>query len=190
MDFFVHKTAIIDEGVSIGAGSKIWHFSHILTGSVIGKNCSFGQNCVIGPYVKMGDGCKVQNNVSVYHGVECEDHVFLGPSAVFTNVMNPRAFIERKEEFRKTILKKGCSVGANATIVCGICIGAYAFIGAGCVVLNDVPAFALMVGNPARQIGWVDKAGVRMIFDRDNRAIDSYDASVYYLDNGEVMCAD
>lgn len=180
-DYYAHKTAIVDEHVEIGKGTKIWHFSHILEGSVIGDNCSFGQNCVVGPAVKIGSNCKVQNNVSIYKGVECENDVFLGPSMVFTNVMNPRAFINRREEFKPTLLKKGCSIGANATIVCGVTIGEYAFVGAGCVIIRDVPAFALMVGNPARQIGWVDKAGNRLHFDSKGIAKDSYDGSTYQL---------
>lgn len=179
MDYFVHQSSIIDENVKIGKGCKIWHFCHILSGSEIGESCSFGQNCVIGPNVRLGMGVKVQNNVSIYEGVICEDDVFLGPSMVFTNVLNPRAFINRKEEFKKTLLKKGCSVGANATIVCGVTIGEYAFIGAGSVVVCDIPAFALVVGNPARQIAWVDKAGNRLEFDSNGIATDSYDNTQY-----------
>ncbi|SHO81125.1 2,3,4,5-tetrahydropyridine-2,6-dicarboxylate N-acetyltransferase [hydrothermal vent metagenome] len=157
--FFVHQTSIIDDNVKIGNKSKIWHFSHILSGTNIGKNCSFGQNCVVGGDVNIGNGVKVQNNVSIYKGVEIEDDVFLGPSMVFTNVINPRAFITRKDEFKKTLLKKGCSVGANATIICGVTIGEYALIGSGAVINRDVKPYALMVGVPARQIGWVGKSG-------------------------------
>jgi len=171
--FFAHETAIVDEGVDIGEGTKIWHFSHILSKTTIGKNCSFGQNCVVGPKVKMGSGVKVQNNVSVYEGVEVEDDVFLGPSMVFTNVINPRAFIQRKEEFKVTLLKKGCSVGANATIVCGVTIGEYALIGSGAVINKDVPAFALMVGVPAKQIGWVGISGNTLKF-FENQASDEF----------------
>ncbi len=171
--FFAHETAIVDEGVDIGEGTKIWHFSHILSNTIIGKNCSFGQNCVVGPKVKMGSGIKVQNNVSVYEGVEVEDDVFLGPSMVFTNVINPRAFIQRKEEFKITLLKKGCSIGANATIVCGVTIGEYALIGSGAVVNKDVPAFALMVGVPAKQIGWVGISGNTLAFLK-NQAEDKF----------------
>ena len=180
-NYFVHKSSYVDDNVEIGEGSKIWHFSHVLSNTKIGKNCSFGQNCVIGPNVKIGNGVKVQNNISIYDGVEIEDDVFLGPSMVFTNVINPRAFIQRKNEFKKTLLKKGCSIGANATIVCGITIGKYALIGAGAVVNKDVPDFALMVGVPARQIGWVDKAGNRMEFNENKIAVDSYDNSKYKL---------
>ncbi|WP_104722780.1 acyltransferase [Helicobacter mesocricetorum] len=187
---FIHPSSIVDEEVSLGEGCKIWHFSHILSGSVIGSHCSFGQNCVVGPNIKMGNHCKVQNNVSIYEGVECEDDVFLGPSVVFTNVLNPRAFINRRGEFQKTLLKKGCSIGANATIVCGVSIGRYALVGAGSVVIKDVADFALVVGNPARQIGWVDKGGVRLVFDSLGFAKDSFDDTRYRLcgDVLEVIC--
>jgi len=171
--FFAHETAIVDEGVDIGEGTKIWHFSHILSKTTIGKNCSFGQNCVVGPKVKMGSGVKVQNNVSVYEGVEVEDDVFLGPSMVFTNVINPRAFIQRKEEFKVTLLKRGCSIGANATIVCGVTIGEYALIGSGAVIIRDVKPFALMVGVPAKQIGWVGISGNTLNF-IENEAEDEF----------------
>ena len=171
--FFAHETAIVDEGVDIGEGTKIWHFSHILSKTTIGKNCSFGQNCVVGPKVKMGSGVKVQNNVSVYEGVEVEDDVFLGPSMVFTNVINPRAFIQRKEEFKITLLKRGCSIGANATIVCGVTIGEYALIGSGAVINRDVKPFALMVGVPAKQIGWVGISGNTLNF-IENEAEDEF----------------
>lgn len=161
-DYFVHESSYVDEGCKIGAGTKIWHFSHIMSHCEIGENCNIGQNVVISPEVRLGRGCKIQNNVSVYTGVICEDDVFLGPSMVFTNVINPRAHVSRKDEYRPTILKRGCSVGANATIVCGHTLGEYCLIGAGSVVTRDVPAYALMVGNPARQIGWVDQAGNRV----------------------------
>ena len=180
-NYFAHESAYIDKNVNIGDGTKIWHFSHILSGTTIGKNCSFGQNCVVGPKVKVGNGVKVQNNISIYEGVEIEDDVFLGPSCVFTNVINPRAFIQRKDEFKKTLLKKGCSIGANATIVCGVTIGEYALIGAGAVVNKDVKPYALMVGVPAKQIGWIDKAGNRLKFDEDGIAIDSFDGSKYVI---------
>jgi UDP-2-acetamido-3-amino-2,3-dideoxy-glucuronate N-acetyltransferase len=185
-NFFIHESSYVDKNVQIGQNTKIWHFSHILSNTEIGNNCSFGQNCVVGPNVKVGNGVKVQNNVSIYEGVEVEDDVFLGPSMVFTNVINPRAFIVRKEEFKKTLLKKGCSIGANATIVCGVTIGRYALIGAGAVVNKDVPDFALMVGVPARQIGWVSKAGNRLEFDENKIAVDNFDNSKYKLENGVV----
>jgi len=179
MPYFVHESSFIDSDVIIGEKTKIWHFSHILTNSIIGQNCSFGQNCVVGPNVRVGNGVKVQNNVSIYEGVEIEDDVFLGPSMVFTNVINPRAFIVRKEEFKKTLLKKGCSIGANATIVCGVTIGEYALIGSGAVVNRDVKPYALMVGVPARQIGWVSKAGNTLKFDGNGLAVDDFDGSGY-----------
>ena len=178
--FFLHESAIIDTDVEIGDNTKIWHFSHILSFTTIGENCSFGQNCVVGPKVNIGSGVKVQNNVSIYEGVEIEDDVFLGPSMVFTNVINPRAFIERKEEFKKTRLRKGCTIGANATIVCGITIGEYALIGSGAVVNKDVKPFALMVGVPAKQIGWVGISGNTLHF-TDGKAEDEF--ATYYLDN-------
>ncbi|WP_300450906.1 acyltransferase [uncultured Helicobacter sp.] len=181
MAYFIHPTSIVDEGVSIGEGSKIWHFCHILSGSVIGQNCSFGQNCMIGPNVSIGNNLKAQNNISIYEGVEIGDDVFLGPSVVFTNVINPRAFISRKSEFKRTLIKLGASIGANSTIICGVEIGEYAFVGAGSVVTKNIPDFALYVGNPAKHIGWVDKAGKRLIFDDTLIAHDSYDNSVYRL---------
>lgn len=184
--YFVHESSYIDDHVEIGENTKIWHFNHILSGSIIGQNCSFGQNCVVGPKVRIGNGVKVQNNVSIYEGVECEDDVFLGPSMVFTNVINPRAFIIRRKEFKKTLLKRGCSIGANATIVCGITIGEYAIIGSGAVVNRDVKPYALMVGVPARQIGWVSRAGNTLMFDEKNIAIDSFDNSHYKLENGQL----
>ena len=153
--YFVHPSSIVDEGVEIGAGTKIWHFCHVLKNTVIGENCVFGQNVVVGPDVTVGNGCKVQNNVSLYKGVILEDDVFCGPSCVFTNVINPRAFIEKKSEFKTTLVKKGATIGANSTIVCGNTIGKYALIGAGSVVTHNVPDYALVVGVPARQIGWV-----------------------------------
>ncbi|CUU68946.1 hexapaptide repeat-containing transferase [Campylobacter hyointestinalis subsp. hyointestinalis] len=186
-NYFAHESSYIDENVEIGEDTKIWHFSHILIGSKIGKNCSFGQNCVVGPKVSIGNGVKVQNNVSIYEGVEVEDDVFLGPSMVFTNVINPRAFIVRKDEFRKTLLKKGCSVGANATIVCGITIGEYALIGSGAVVNRNVKPFALMVGVPARQIGWVSIAGNTLKFDDNGVAVDKCDNTKYKLENDNLV---
>jgi UDP-2-acetamido-3-amino-2,3-dideoxy-glucuronate N-acetyltransferase len=157
--FSVHPTAIIDEGAIIGTETRIWHFSHIMAGAIIGENCNIGQNVVIAPRVVLGNNVKVQNNVSVYTGVICEDDVFLGPSCVFTNVMNPRSFISRKDEFKQTLVKKGATIGANATIICGVTIGEYAMIGAGSVVTKDVPPYALIVGNPGKQAGWVNKEG-------------------------------
>jgi UDP-2-acetamido-3-amino-2,3-dideoxy-glucuronate N-acetyltransferase len=185
-NFFCHESSYIDSNVTIGGGTKIWHFGHILSGTHIGSNCSFGQNCVVGPNVKIGNNVKVQNNVSVYEGVEIEDDVFLGPSMVFTNVINPRAFIVRREEFKKTILKKGCSIGANATIICGVTIGEYALIGSGAVVSRNVEPYALLVGVPARQIGWVSRAGNTLEFNDDGVAIDGYDDSCYMLKDGQV----
>jgi len=185
-NFFVHETAIIDDFVKIGEGTKIWCFSHILKNTTIGKKCIFGQNCVVGANVKIGNGVKVQNNVSIYEGVEIEDDVFLGPSMVFTNVINPRSFIERKEEFKKTLMKKGCSVGANATIVCGATVGRYAFVGAGSLVTKDVPDFALVYGVPARQHGWVGVSGNKLSFDQSDIASDKSDGKKYILKNGRV----
>lgn len=182
---FVHESSYVDKDVLIGENTKVWHFSHLLSGSIIGKNCSFGQNCVVGPNVIIGNGVKVQNNVSVYEGVEIEDDVFLGPSMVFTNVINPRAFIVRKEEFKKTLLKKGCSIGANATILCGVEIGEYALIGSGAVINKDVKAYALMVGVPARQIGWVGRSGNTLTF-VDGEAVDAYDGQKYKVVNDEL----
>ncbi len=185
--YFAHESSYVDGNVNIGDDTKIWHFSHILSGSNIGSNCSFGQNCVVGPKVNIGNGVKVQNNISIYEGVEVEDDVFLGPSMVFTNVTNPRAFIVRREEFKKTLLKKGCSIGANATIVCGVTIGEYALIGSGTVVNKNVKPYALMVGVPAKQIGWVSKAGNTLKFDVNNIAIDSFDNSKYKIQNDNLI---
>jgi len=187
--FFVHDSSFVDNKVEIGNNTKIWHFSHILSGSKIGTNCSFGQNCVVGPNVTIGNGVKVQNNISIYEGVEIEDDVFLGPSMVFTNVTNPRAFIVRKDEFKNTLLKKGCSVGANVTVVCGVTIGEYALIGSGAVVNRDVKSYALMVGIPAKQIAWVSKAGNTLEFDENSEAIDNFDNSRYKIidNNLEIL---
>ena len=184
--YFAHESSFIDANVSIGDDTKIWHFSHILSGSEIGDRCSFGQNCVVGPNVKLGSGIKVQNNISIYEGVEIEDEVFLGPSMVFTNVINPRAFIVRREEFKKTLLKRGCSVGANATIVCGVTIGEYALIGSGAVVNKDVKPYALIVGVPAKQIGWVSRAGNTLQFSEDGIATDENDSSQYRVVDNEI----
>ena len=187
MSYFVHDSSVIDDNVQIGKDTKVWHFSHILSNTVIGERCSFGQNSVVGPNVKIGNGVKVQNNISIYEGVEVEDDVFLGPSIVFTNVINPRSFIVRKEEFKKTLLKKGCSVGANATIVCGITVGEYALIGAGSVVTKDVKPFEMLYGVPAKHQGWVSKDGNRLIFNDNNIAIDSFDNTKYKLSNDSIQ---
>ncbi|HNW82140.1 MAG TPA: acyltransferase [bacterium] len=180
-NYFVHETAIIDANVIIGEGTKIWCFTHILKNTTIGKNCIFGQNCVVGANVKIGNRVKAQNNISIYEGVEVEDDVFLGPSMVFTNVINPRSFIERKNEYRKTLMKKGCSIGANATIVCGVTVGRYAFVGAGSLITKDVPDFALVYGVPARQHGWVGVSGNKIVFDKSGKAIDRTDGTEYEL---------
>ena len=184
--YFVHESSYVDKNVTIGKNTKIWHFCHILLNTKIGNNCSFGQNCVVGPNVSIGNGVKVQNNISIYEGVEIEDDVFLGPSMVFTNVINPRSFIVRKEEFKKTLIKKGVSIGANATIVCGNTIGAYAFIGAGTVVIKDIPDYALIVGNPSRQIGWVSKAGHKLGFNTEGVATCPETKESYQLENNRV----
>jgi UDP-2-acetamido-3-amino-2,3-dideoxy-glucuronate N-acetyltransferase len=166
-NYFVHESSYIDSGVTIGSGSKIWHFCHLLTGTIIGESCVIGQNAMIGPEVSVGRGCKIQNNVSLYKGVTLEDEVFCGPSCVFTNVYNPRAGVERKDEFRPTLVKRGASLGANCTIICGVTIGAYAFVGAGAVVREDVRDFAVVAGIPAKQIGWVCACGEKIILDAD-----------------------
>jgi UDP-2-acetamido-3-amino-2,3-dideoxy-glucuronate N-acetyltransferase len=184
--FFVHETAVIDENCHIGKGSKIWHFSHIMPNCVIGENCNIGQNVVVSPEVVLGNNVKVQNNVSIYTGVICEDDVFLGPSMVFTNVINPRSAVNRRGEYAKTIVKKGASIGANATIVCGNDIGEFAFIGAGAVVTKEVPAYALVVGNPARQTGWMSEYGHRLDFDNDGIAICPESKEKYQLENNKV----
>jgi UDP-2-acetamido-3-amino-2,3-dideoxy-glucuronate N-acetyltransferase len=168
--YFAHETAVIDPGCTIGEGVKIWHFSHIMPNCIIGENCNIGQNVVISPEVVLGKNVKIQNNVSIYTGVVCEDDVFLGPSMVFTNVINPRSAVNRKSEYAKTVVKKGASIGANATIVCGHDIGAFAFIGAGAVVTKNVPDYALVAGNPARQMGWVSEYGHRLSFDENGIA--------------------
>ena len=184
--FFAHESAIIDEGCTIGSGTKIWHFSHIMSGCTIGRNCNIGQNVVISPQVVLGNNVKVQNNVSVYTGVTCEDDVFLGPSAVFTNVINPRSAIARKDQYRPTLVQCGASIGANATIVCGHTIGRYALIGAGAVVTKDVKPYALVVGNPARQTGWVSEYGHKLKFDAQGIATCPESGKQYKLEDGEV----
>ncbi|RRQ50024.1 N-acetyltransferase [Maribacter algicola] len=186
IDYFAHESAIIDKDSNIGKGSKIWHFSHIMTDCIIGENCNIGQNVVVSPKVILGNNVKVQNNVSIYTGVICEDDVFLGPSVVFTNVINPRSAINRRDKYAKTVVKKGASIGANATIVCGNDIGEYAFIGAGAVVTKDVPAYALLVGNPAKQIGWVGEYGHRLQFNSQNEAICPESEQKYKIEDGKV----
>ncbi len=171
MSYFAHETAVIDGGCTIGTGTRIWHFSHLMSGCVIGERCNIGQNVVVEPMVVLGNNVKVQNNVTVYNGVICEDDVFLGPSVVFTNVINPRSAIIRKDEYRKTVVRKGASIGANATIVCGNEIGEYAMIGAGAVITKPVKAYALVVGNPGRQTGWVSEAGYKLKFDENGEAV-------------------
>lgn len=185
-NYFKHESSYVDDGCIIGEGTKIWHFSHIMTGCRMGRNCNIGQNVVISPDVVLGNNVKIQNNVSVYTGVIAEDDVFMGPSMVFTNVINPRSHVSRKDEYKKTILKKGCSIGANATIVCGHTIGEYALIGAGTVVTKDVKPFALMVGNPARQLGWVSENGQKLHFNSEGLATCSATGQVYKLENGNV----
>lgn len=186
MSYFAHETAVIDEGCIIGAGTKIWHFSHIMTGCVIGENCNFGQNVVVSPKVVLGNNVRVQNNVSIYEGVICEDDVFLGPSMVLTNVINPRSAVSRKQEYMTTLIKKGASIGANATIVCGNVIGSYAFIGAGAVVTKEVADYALIIGNPGRQTGWMSEYGQKLKFNEDGEAICSESGEKYILKNGKV----
>lgn len=185
-EYFAHETAVIDEGVSIGKGTKIWHFSHVMTGSEIGENCNIGQNVVISPGVKLGRNVKVQNNVSVYTGVICEDDVFLGPSMVFTNVVNPRSAVNRKNQYAETLVEKGATIGANSTIVCGHTIGRFAFIGAGAVVTRDVKPYALVVGNPARQTGWMSEYGHKLIFNPEGFAVCPESGERYLLKDGNV----
>ncbi|MDR0845641.1 MAG: N-acetyltransferase [Tannerella sp.] len=181
-----HETAVIDEGCTIGDDTRIWHFSHLMTGCTVGQACTIGQNVVVSPGVALGDRVKVQNNVSVYTGVTCGDEVFLGPSCVFTNVINPRSAISRKEQYRPTFVEKGASIGANATIVCGCRIGAYALIGAGAVVTKDILPYALVVGNPARQSGWVSEYGHRLDFDEDGFAVCPESGEKYHLTGNKV----
>lgn len=185
-DYFAHETAVIDPDCQIGKGTKIWHFSHIMPHSVIGQNCNIGQNVVVSPEVILGKNVKVQNNVSIYTGVICEDDVFLGPSMVFTNVINPRSQVNRKGEYIKTVVKKGATIGANSTIVCGITLGAFCFIGAGAVVTRDVPSYALVAGNPARQIGWMSEFGHRLQFNDQAEATCPESGDVYILANDTV----
>ena len=186
MKYFAHKTAVIDNDCSIGDGTKIWHFSHIMSNSFLGKNCNLGQNVVVSPKVVLGNNVKVQNNVSIYTGVTCEDDVFLGPSMVFTNVINPRSAVNRRDDYLNTVVGKGVSIGANATIVCGNNIGEFAFIGAGAVVVKEISAYALVVGNPAKQIGWVSEYGHRLYFDDDGTAVCPETEQEYKLEINKV----
>jgi UDP-2-acetamido-3-amino-2,3-dideoxy-glucuronate N-acetyltransferase len=187
MAYYAHPTAVIDDGAHIADDCKIWHFSHIMAGAVLGPKCNLGQNVVVSPGVVLGRNVKVQNNVSIYTGVTCEDDVFLGPSCVFTNVINPRSAIVRKDEYKATSIGQGASIGANATIICGNKIGAYALIGAGTVVTKDVPAYALVIGNPGRQTGWVSEYGHKLVFDADGQALCPESGQQYALIDGRVV---
>ena len=189
-NYFVHESSYVDEPCQIGKGTKIWHFSHVMKNSVIGENCNIGQNVVVSPDVQLGNNVKIQNNVSIYTGVICEDDVFLGPSMVFTNVINPRSGVIRKNQYMKTVVKKGASIGANATIVCGNNIGKYAFIGAGAVVTKEVPDYALMVGNPSKNIGWMSEFGERLVFNENGIAICDTTGSRYNFNNNLVKKID
>lgn len=186
-EYFAHETAVIDEGCEIGKGTKIWHFSHIMTGCKIGEKCNIGQNVVVSPNVVLGKNVKIQNNVSIYTGVICEDDVFLGPSMVFTNVINPRSAVLRRDEYKTTIVKKGASIGANATIVCGVTLGEFAFIGAGTVVTKDVKPYQLVVGNPSRHAGWMSEFGHRLNFDTNGIAICPESKEKYKFENNSVI---
>lgn len=186
MEYFAHETALVDDGCIIGNGTKIWHFSHLMSGCELGENCNLGQNVVVSPNVKLGNNVKVQNNVSIYTGVICEDDVFLGPSMVFTNVTNPRSAVNRRGQYEQTVVGKGASIGANATVVCGNNIGHYAFIGAGAVVTKYVPPYALVVGNPSRQIGWMSEFGHRLEFDDNGLAVCQESGEKYELNEGSV----
>lgn len=189
-DFFAHPTAVIDQPCQIGTGTKIWHFCHISANCQIGQNCNFGQNVYVAPQVVLGNNVKVQNNVSIYTGVTCDDDVFLGPSMVFTNVTNPRSAVNRREQYAKTHVGKGATIGANATIVCGHDIGRYAFIGAGAVVTKNVPDYALVVGNPSRQIGWMSEYGYRLEFDESGKAVCKESKVIYLIENNSVRKMD
>jgi len=186
MEYFAHETAVIDPGCQIGKGTRIWHFTHIMPDCILGENCNLGQNVVVSPGVVLGNNVKVQNNVSIYTGVVCEDDVFLGPSMVFTNIVNPRSAVIRREQYVKTLVRKGASIGANATIVCGIEIGEYAFVGAGAVVIRDVAAHSLVVGNPARHIGWMSEYGHKLHFDDKGFAKCPESGQTYQIENGKV----
>ncbi len=185
--YFAHETSVIDSDCVIGIGTKIWHFSHVMSNCVIGKGCNLGQNVVVSPEVILGDNVKVQNNVSIYTGVTCEDDVFLGPSMVFTNIINPRSAIKRREQYSNTLVKRGASIGANATIICGVNIGEYAFIGAGAVVVNDVLPYALVVGNPSKQIGWISEYGHKLNFNEHGYAVCSESKEEYELKDNKVQ---
>ena len=185
-DFFIHESSYLDDSAIIGSGSKIWHFSHIMKNSSIGKKCNIGQNVVISPNVILGNNVKVQNNVSIYTGVVCEDNVFLGPSMVFTNIINPRSEIIRRDKYLQTLVKKGATIGANATIVCGNMIGEYSLIGAGSIITKDVPNYALVVGNPGKQVGWVSEYGHKLVFDKCGKAVCFESKQVYELKNNIV----
>jgi UDP-2-acetamido-3-amino-2,3-dideoxy-glucuronate N-acetyltransferase len=185
-EYYAHETAVIDDGCKIGKGTKIWHFSHVMTGAEIGETCNIGQNVVVSPGVRLGRNVKVQNNVSIYTGVVCEDDVFLGPSMVFTNVINPRSAINRKDQYGSTLVERGATIGANATVVCGIKIGKYSFIGAGAVVTKDVKPYSLVVGNPARHKGWMSEYGHKLVFEMDGIATCSESGQRYKLENNEV----
>lgn len=184
--FFAHETAVIDEGCTIGKGTKIWHFSHVMPGAILGESCNLGQNVVVSPKVVLGKNVKVQNNVSIYTGVRCEDDVFLGPSMVFTNIVNPRSAVVRRDQYVATLVRKGASIGANATVICGNTIGAYSLIGAGAVITKDVPDYALVVGNPGKQVGWVSEFGHRLDFDSAGKARCPESGQRYEL-NGEAV---
>ncbi len=186
-NYFAHETAVIDEGCQIGEDTKIWHFTHVMTGAVIGKKCNLGQNVVVSPGVVLGDNTKVQNNVSVYTGVICEENVFLGPSMVFTNVINPRSAVVRKDQYMKTLVKKGATIGANATIICGVTLGEYSFVGAGAVVNKDVKPYSLVVGNPARHIGWMSEYGHRLHFNEEGIAVCPESGERYQLRDKNVV---
>ena len=188
--YYVHESAFIDDEVAIGEGTKIWHVSHVLSGSSIGKNCNIGQNVVIGPNVNVGDGVKIQNNVSIYEGVTLEEYVFCGPSVVFTNVINPRSEIRRKDEFKPTLVKRGATLGANCTVLCGITLGQYSFVGAGAVVTRDVPDFALVVGNPASQAGWMCSCGVKLLMENDHSVCGACAKTYRKIRRGVVISVD
>ncbi|MEQ9285452.1 MAG: acyltransferase [Cyclobacteriaceae bacterium] len=187
MNYFVHESSYVDDECQIGSGTKIWHFSHIMSNSVIGEKCNIGQNVVISPGVKLGNNVKIQNNVSVYSGVICEDDVFLGPSMVFTNVLNPRSGVDRRGDYLNTLVKKGASIGANATVICGCTIGEYAFVGAGAVVTKDIPDYALFIGNPGRFVGWMSQYGHKLIFDSTKKAICPESKQEYKLNENNFV---